>query len=70
LIQQYVQGREFTVSIDGDRDSSPRVLVVSEIITGQDFFDYEAKYSLKNTTEITPAEVDTALQEKIENIAL
>jgi D-alanine-D-alanine ligase len=25
---------------------------------------------LKNTTEITPAEVDTALQEKIENIAL
>ena len=70
LVQEYVTWREFTVSIDGDYDKSPKVLAISEIMTEQEFFDYDAKYSLKNTKEITPAKLDTTLQQYIEDISI
>lgn len=70
LVQEYVTWREFTVSIDWDYDKHPKVLAISEIVTGQEFFDYEAKYSLKNTREITPADIADTLQKHIENTAI
>ena len=70
LVQEYVTWREFTVSIDWDYNKSPKVLAISEIMTEQEFFDYDAKYSLKNTKEITPANIDTTLQQYIEDTSL
>ena len=44
------------------------VLHITEVITKKDFFDYEAKYQ-GLSEEITPAQVDEAIAEKIRQTA-
>jgi D-alanine-D-alanine ligase len=70
LVQEYIQWQEFTVSIVWDRDKEIEVYAVGEIITWQSFFDYEAKYSLKNTQEVTPAKISTKLEDMIIDTAI
>lgn len=41
---------------------------MTEIVSENDFFDYEAKY-LGKSTEITPARISEELRLKIENVA-
>lgn len=67
LIEEYVQGLEVTCAILGN--SNPRALPLVEIIPGNDFFDYEAKYSGKSQ-EIVPARIPNALTKKVQQIAL
>ena len=40
------------------------MLPITEIITSNDFFDYEAKYEGK-AQEITPAKISTELESKL-----
>lgn len=68
LIQEYVTGQEFTVSVVWDWDWDVNIYAISEIITGETFFDYDAKYNLKNTQEITPATIDEKLEDRIKHI--
>jgi len=44
------------------------VLPMTEIVTENEFFDYEAKY-LGKSQEITPARISPEIHEKLENIA-
>jgi len=44
------------------------VLPITEVITGNDFFDYEAKYQGKSK-EITPAQIPVEMEEKIKTTA-
>jgi D-alanine-D-alanine ligase len=63
LIEEFISGREFTIGvcrIGGQIETLP----MTEIITQNDFFDYEAKYQGKSQ-EITPADVEEAIAEKI-----
>jgi len=54
LIEEFIQGREFTVGIYSSRGTI-KVLPITEIKTSKEFFDYEAKYTAGVTEEITPA---------------
>lgn len=54
LIEEFIQGREFTVGIYKTK-GQVKVLPITEIKTSKDFFDYEAKYTDGVTEEITPA---------------
>ena len=63
LVESHIDGREFSIgviSFNGEK----KVLPITEIITSNDFFDYEAKYEGK-AQEITPAKISTELESKL-----
>ena len=67
LIEEFISGREFTVGVFRTTKEIV-VLPITEIMTKKDFFDYEAKYQ-GLSDEVTPAEIDTDMKNKIENAA-
>lgn len=67
LIEEFISGREFTVGAYTS-EGEVKVLPITEIITTKDFFDYEAKYTAGLTNEVTPAELDTTIVNKVGEI--
>jgi len=68
LIEQFIDGDEFTcglVKIGGEKIIFP----VTEILTKNEFFDYEAKYIPGAAKEITPARLPKDLFEKCQDIS-
>ena len=67
LIEEFISGREFTIGvfkIGGNIITLP----ITEVISKKEFFDYEAKYE-GASTEVTPAEVDESIANKIRETA-
>lgn len=69
LVEEFVQGREFdcgVMKIKGKKYVFP----ITEIIPigGHEFFDYAAKYD-GFSNEVTPAEVDGAVAEEIQDVS-
>lgn len=60
LLEQFVPGRELTVTVLGDE-----VLPVVEIIPESGFYDYESKYQSGRTRYVTPAELPEDLTAEI-----
>lgn len=67
LVEEYVEGREFTVGVFRQKEEII-ILPITEVITKNEFFDFEAKYEGKSS-EITPAEIPTAWKDGIETTA-
>lgn len=67
LIEEFIEGREFTVGVI-KKDGSPFTLPLTEVVSENYFFDFEAKYHGKSR-ETTPAEVDEDIAEKIREAA-
>ena len=67
LIESFLEGKEVSVGIIQYRGET-KVLPITEIVSENDFFDYEAKYEGKSQ-EITPARISLALQDKVEKVA-
>lgn len=67
LVEEMIAGREFTVGVFKSRGQII-VLPITEVISKKDFFDFEAKYQ-GASTEITPAEMEPAWKEKVEQTA-
>ncbi len=65
LVESYLQGREVTCGIT-NFNGVLEALPITEIITNNDFFDFEAKYK-GESIEITPAEIDTETRTKVED---
>lgn len=65
MIEQYIEGREFSVGILDDR-----ALPVIEIIPKKGFYDYKNKYQAGLTEEICPARLSPELTERVQDIAL
>ncbi|MFD0941178.1 D-alanine--D-alanine ligase [Pedobacter boryungensis] len=53
LIEEFVEGREFSVGVFKSKDEIV-VLPATEVIPANEFFDFEAKYTPGATEEITP----------------
>ena len=60
LIEEYVDGRELSVSILGNK-----ALPIVEIVTKRNFYDYDAKYNSSSTKYITPASLDYEVEKQI-----
>ena len=56
LIQQFIKGREMACGVF-TLNGKVQVLPVTEIISKNDFFDYQAKYTEGLASEITPAPI-------------
>ncbi len=57
LIEEFIEGRELTIGVYALKGKI-YTLPPTEIVSKNDFFDYEAKYTPGVTNEITPAPID------------
>jgi len=67
LVEEMIAGREFTIGVFKTRGNIIP-LPLTEVISKKDFFDYEAKYE-GASTEITPAQVEEVVMDKIREAA-
>lgn len=67
LVEEFISGREFTIGVFKTLKGIT-VLPITEVKTGNEFFDYEAKYQGKSE-EITPAEIGEDMAEKLRSTA-
>jgi D-alanine-D-alanine ligase len=68
LVEEFITGREFTIGVFRT-NGKIITLPFTEIKTKKEFFDFEAKYTPGFTDEITPAEVDNGIAEKVRDTA-
>lgn len=67
IIESFLDGTEVSVGVIKYKGET-KVLPITEIVSDNDFFDYEAKY-LGQSQEITPARISDELKYKIETVA-
>lgn len=68
IIESFVKGTELTCGVlKTSREEI--ILPVTEIVSKNDFFDYEAKYTVGMADEIVPARVEKELQEKVQKLS-
>jgi D-alanine-D-alanine ligase len=67
LIESFLDGTEVSVGII-QYEGKTKVLPITEIVSENDFFDYQAKYEGKSQ-EVTPARISNAQQKKVEETA-
>ena len=63
LVEEFIKGREFTIGVFKSEDKII-TLPITEIVTQNDFFDFEAKYQGKST-EFTPAQCDISISDQV-----
>ncbi|MFL9842950.1 D-alanine--D-alanine ligase [Flavobacterium rhizosphaerae] len=68
LIEAYIKGVEVSVGVLNFKGETT-VLGITEIISHNDFFDYEAKYEGKSD-EITPARIDKTTEDRVRQTAI
>jgi D-alanine-D-alanine ligase len=68
LIESYLNGREVSVGVL-NFNGKTTVLGITEILSQNAFFDYEAKY-LGKSEEITPAKISPEIENKIKETAI
>lgn len=68
LVEEFIQGREFTIGVFQAK-GEVITLPITQVISKTDFFDYEAKY-LGASDEITPAQIDDSIAQKIRSAAI
>lgn len=67
IIESFLDGVEVSVGVINYK-GKVIVLPITEIVSENDFFDYEAKY-LGKSQEITPARINDELKQKVEIVA-
>ena len=65
LVEQWVEGREFTVAVLDDR-----ALPAIRLETPNSFYDFEAKYRADTTRYLCPCGLDEQEETKLKNLAL
>lgn len=66
MIERYVHGKELTCAVMGDV-----ALGVTEILSvGQNFYNYDAKYTEGGSTHVIPAEISPNIYQRIQKLTL
>ena len=68
LVEEFIQGREFTIGVFKAKGEII-ALPITEIISKNDFFDFEAKYH-GASSEVTPAKVDKEIAQLVREQAI
>jgi D-alanine-D-alanine ligase len=70
LVEEMIEGREFTIGVYKSKGEII-TLPITEVIAHdtKDFFDFEAKYD-GHSTEITPAQIDESIANKVREAAI
>jgi D-alanine-D-alanine ligase len=67
LVESYMEGTEITCGIYKTKEKEV-VMPLTEVISKNEFFDFEAKYNADKNIEITPARISKELTDKIQKI--
>jgi len=68
IIEEFIEGVEVTCGLV--KTSKQQIIFpITEIVTENEFFDYEAKYDPKMAEEITPARISPELTSEIQNLS-
>jgi D-alanine-D-alanine ligase len=68
LIEEFIEGRELTIGVYSVK-GKVHCLPPTEIISNNEFFDYEAKYTPGVTNEVTPADITPVIAEQLKRKA-
>ena len=68
IVEEYIEGRELECAVFGT--DSPFASEIGEIISCNDFYDYEAKYILGTSGLSIPADISSEASSKIRSTAL
>ncbi|GAF02550.1 D-alanine--D-alanine ligase [Saccharicrinis fermentans] len=68
IIEQFIQGNEFTCGLY-KTPKGERVFPITEVISANEFFDFEAKYNADKVQEITPARLPEKTTERVQKIS-
>ncbi|KKC47924.1 D-alanine--D-alanine ligase [Paenibacillus sp. D9] len=68
VIEEFIDGREIEVGVLGNDD--PRASVVGEIVSGTDFYDYNAKYVDGTSVMHIPADLPAETAEAVREMAI
>jgi D-alanine-D-alanine ligase len=68
IIEAFMDGREVACGVVKTRQKSI-VLPVTEIISKNEFFDYEAKYTPGKSEEVTPADMPQSVTDEIQKLS-
>ncbi len=69
IIEEYIEGRELTCGVFTTRKGAD-YLPITEIVSANVFFDYEAKYTHGLADEICPANIEKSISEKCQKLSL
>jgi D-alanine-D-alanine ligase len=61
LVEQHIDGRELAITVLEDRDGEPWALPIVEILSGREFYDYEAHYDFDVVSLDAPARLEPAI---------
>lgn len=71
LVEEFISGREFSVGVlENPVSGEAMALPVIEIIPGNEFFDYDAKYTENASQEIVPADISDTQTRAMQAIAV
>ena len=65
MVEKFIPGLELTVAVMGDK-----ALAVTDIRTGREFYDYDAKYADGGSHHVIPAEIDPEVSEEVMRLAV
>ncbi len=68
IIEQFIEGREVTCGLFKTKKNTT-IFPLTEVISKNEFFDYEAKYTPTMAEEITPARVSDEVRSNIQNLS-
>jgi len=68
IIEKGVEAREFEISVLGNDE--PIVSLPGEIVPGNEFYDYQAKYINDNSTLYVPARLEEGPMQKMQELAI
>jgi len=68
IIEQFVGGTEVTCGLYKVPNKQV-VFPLTEVVSKNEFFDFEAKYTADKVEEITPARIDDAVRDRIQSIS-
>ena len=66
IVEAFIKGRELTNGVYRNEEGI-QILPITEIISENEFFDYEAKYK-GQSNEITPADISNDLEKEIKDL--
>jgi D-alanine-D-alanine ligase len=68
LIEAFMNGREVACGVVKTKEKS-LILPVTEIISKNEFFDYDAKYTPGKSEEVTPANIPESVSNELQDIS-
>lgn len=68
VIESFLDGTEVTCGLYKTKERTV-IFPLTEVVSSNEFFDYEAKYTPGKTQEITPARVPDSERDKVQSIA-